>query len=160
MKATGRMREGKRTKRIRSGLSKNESQRKNFEKLSKNLLTNGTESGIIIKRLKMRVQKIPTGRKPMGERNGFRSLSKDLRKKLQKTFRKPLDKRKEMWYNIQAVAKRWHGTARWFTGRAVKNRRSGIDLWKLNNKRWSTKHIKFSMCEHDLVNSFKRITTL
>ena len=85
---------------------------KNFEKLSENLLTNGTESGIIIKRLKMRVQKIPTGRKPMGERNGFRSLSKDLRKKLQKTFRKPLDKRKEMWYNIQAVAKRWHGTAR------------------------------------------------
>lgn len=85
---------------------------KNFEKLSENLLTNGTESGIIIKRLKMRVQKIPTGRKPMGERNGFRSLSKDLRKKLQKTFRKPLDKQKEMWYNIQAVAKRWHGTAR------------------------------------------------
>ena len=88
MKATGRMREGKRTKRIRSGLSKNESQRKNFEKLSENLLTNGTESGIIIKRLKMRVQKIPTGRKPMGERNGFRSLSKDLRKKTSKNFSK------------------------------------------------------------------------
>ena len=89
-KATGRMREGKRTKRIRSGLSKNESQRKNFEKLSKNLLTNGTESGIIIKRLKMRVQKIPTGRKPMGERNGFRSLSRNLRKNFKKLFENPL----------------------------------------------------------------------
>ena len=63
---------------------------KNFEKLSENLLTNGTESGIIIKRLKMRVQKIPTGRKPMGERNGFRSLSKDLRKNFKKLFENPL----------------------------------------------------------------------
>ena len=53
-------------------------------------MTNGTESGIIIKRLKMRVQKIPTGRKPMGERNGFRSLSKDLRKNFKKLFENPL----------------------------------------------------------------------
>lgn len=33
---------------------------------------------------------IPTGRKPMGERNGFRSLSEDLRKNFKKLFENPL----------------------------------------------------------------------
>ena len=58
------------------------------EKLLKNLLTNGKGCGIISNTSAL-----------------WKAVQKFL-KKVEKTFKKPLDKRMEMWYNTKAVRTR------------------------------------------------------
>ena len=83
------------------------------KKVLKKVLTNGRRSGIICRLSWERQLKITNGSrserfKRSLEENGQaeqRSESFRLLKKFQKTFRKPLDKRNQMWYNRKVGAR-------------------------------------------------------